>query len=209
MHLVSKINMLLIFFFGLLRTFTFLKIISSLSPIVTMLTNVVFDLRIFMLFYTILCILFSLLFCVLGLGNRKIDGNFKDNFGVEALKDAEDPSYPGIEYEVVGLFIGNIIATLRMSLGDFGFDAAIELGKEENIIYWFVWVVVLLVTCIVFLNFIIAEASASYEKVAEFLELYIRSEKAALIQAAEDMIPTFNKTSKKFPKFVIIREKED
>ena len=92
-----------------------------------------------------------------------------------------DSSYPGIEYEQVGLFIGNIISTLRMSLGDFGFDAAVELDYAENVMYWFVWILIILTTCIIFLNFIIAEASASYEKVSEFLELYIEAQKAALI----------------------------
>jgi len=78
-----------------------------------------------------------------------------------------------------------------MSLGDFGFDAAIELDQAENYVYWIMWVLIILITCIIFLNFIIAEASASYEKVSEFLELYILAEKAALIQVAEEMQPRF------------------
>jgi len=64
-----------------------------------------------------------------------------------------------------------------MSLGDFGFDAAMELAMAENIIYWIVWLLILMITCVIFLNFIIAEASASYEKVSEFLPLYILKEK--------------------------------
>lgn len=172
-ELPSKIMMILIIFFGLLRTFTFLKIVASLSPIVTMLTNVVYDLRIFLFFYLILTVLFSLLLGIIGLGNRFVDGPFKDAHGTdaeaEALEAGEEFSYPGIEYEVVGLFVGNIISTLRMSLGDFGFDAAIELDQAENYVYWIMWVLIILITCIIFLNFIIAEASASYEKVSEFL----------------------------------------
>jgi hypothetical protein len=172
-HLASKIMMILIIFFGLLRTFTFLKIVASLSPIVTMLTNVVYDLRIFLFFYGILTVLFSLLLGIIGLGNRHVDGPFKDAYGTdveaEALAADEEFSYPGVEYEVVGLFVGNIISTLRMSLGDFGFDAAIELDQAENYVYWIMWVLIILITCIIFLNFIIAEASASYEKVSEFL----------------------------------------
>jgi hypothetical protein len=78
---MCKVFMLIIIFLGLLRTFTFLKIIASLSPIVTMLTNVVYDLRIFLFFYVILVVLFSLLLGILGIGNRNIEGNFKDNFG--------------------------------------------------------------------------------------------------------------------------------
>ena len=96
-----------------------------------------------------------------------------------------------------------------MSLGDFGFDAAKELDPAENYIYWIIWVLIILITCIIFLNFIIAEASASYEKVSEFLELYILAEKAALIQQAEEMVPKWNKNESKFPSYIIIREKED
>jgi len=96
-----------------------------------------------------------------------------------------------------------------MSLGDFGFDAAMELNAAENYIYWVIWVLIILITCIIFLNFIIAEASASYEKVSEFLQLYILAEKAALIQQAEEMVPKWNKNEDKFPSYIIIREKED
>ena len=226
-HLVSKILMILIILLGLLRTFTFLKIVASLSPIVTMLTNVVYDLRIFLFFYLILTVLFSLLLGIIGLGNRFVEGPFKDLYGDDAKNealqaaisagevdegtelDAFEWEYPGIEYEVVGLFVGNIISTLRMSLGDFGFDAAIELEQAENYIYWVVWILIILVTCIIFLNFIIAEASASYEKVSEFLELYIEAEKAALIQQAEEMNPRFLKNEKQFPTYIVTREKED
>jgi hypothetical protein len=96
-----------------------------------------------------------------------------------------------------------------MSLGDFGFDAAKELAPEENYIYWIVWILIILVTCIIFLNFIIAEASASYENVSEFLQLYILAEKAALIQQSEEMVPSWNKDENKFPSYIIIREKDD
>jgi hypothetical protein len=46
-----------------------------------MLTNVVYDLRIFLFFYVILVVLFSLLLGILGVGNRKIEGKFKEDFG--------------------------------------------------------------------------------------------------------------------------------
>jgi len=168
-----------------------------------MLTNVVYDLRIFLFFYGILTVLFSLLLGIIGLGNRFVDGPFKDAHGADAEAEAiaagEEFSYPGIEYEVVGLFVGNIISTLRMSLGDFGFDAAIELDQAENYVYWIMWVLIILITCIIFLNFIIAEASASYEKVSEFLQLYILAEKAALIQVAEEMQPRFLQKEEHLP----------
>ena len=51
------------------RTFNYLRIFSALSPIVTMINKVVIDLNTFMLFYLILCVLFSLMWGILGLGN--------------------------------------------------------------------------------------------------------------------------------------------
>ena len=201
-HLLSKILMIIIIILALIKTFFFLRIFNALSPIVTMLTNVIYDLRIFLFFYTILIILFSLLLGILGIGNKNIPGEFKTQFA-----DAEE--YPGSEYANVGLFVGNLLSTLRMSMGDFGFDAAILLDDAENIIYWFVWLLIVIITCIIFLNFIIAEASASYEKVSEQLMAFILSEKAAMIQEAEEMTFLDFKNEEKFPKYIITREMEE
>ena len=57
----------------------------------------------------------------------------------------------------------------------------------ENIIFWLVWLLITIVTAIIFLNFIVAEASASYAKVTDTLELVIWQEQASLILEAEDM----------------------
>jgi hypothetical protein len=167
-----------------------------------MITNVVYDLRIFLLFYCILISLFSLQLGILGIGNKYIEGGFKEAYG-------EADEYPGQEYENIGLFIGNWMTTLRMSMGDFGFDSATLLDDAENIIYWFVWLIIVIITCIIFLNFIIAEASASYEKVTERLSAVIQKEKSALICEAEEMTFIKFKTEIKFPKYIIVREMED
>ena len=60
-----------------------------------------------------------------------------------------------------------------------------------------------------FLNFIIAEASYSYENVSEKLDAYILSEKASLIEEAELMLFESCKDKQNFPKYIIIREMED
>ena len=193
--------MIFIILLAIIKTFFYLKIFGALSPIVTMLTNVIYDLRIFMLFYIILIVLFSLLLGVLGLGNKFIDGGFKKMYGKATAADG----YPGAEYANVGLYFGNILTVLRMLMGDFGFDSAYLLSSTENIIYWFIWALIVVVTCIIFLNFIIAEASASYEKVASDLEAYIMKEKALLIQEAELMMPAQLKTIEKFPSYLIVR----
>ena len=72
-------------------------------------------------------------------------------------------------------------------MGDFDFDASTYLTQQENTIYWIIWLMVVVLTCIVFLNFIIAEASASYEKVKYNLVAMINKEKASLVAEAEGM----------------------
>lgn len=72
----SKLLMSIIVILAIRRTFNFLRIFSVLSPIVTMLNNVIWDLRIFLTFYFILVLLFSLMYGVLGLGNVALKGAF-------------------------------------------------------------------------------------------------------------------------------------
>ena len=59
----------------------------------------------------------------------------------------------------------NILTILRFSLGDFDFGPTNHLNRFERTVFWIVWVIIVLMTCIVFLNFIIAEVSESYQKV--------------------------------------------
>lgn len=182
--LPSKILMIVIILISLMKTFFFLRIFNELSPIVTMLINVVSDLKQFLLFYTILISLFSLLFGILEVGNSS-------------------------EYEKIGTFVGNWLTTLRMSMGDFSFDQATLLEREQNIMYWFSWFLIVIITCVIFLNFIIAEASASYEKVSEKLDAVILKSKGALIGEAEEMMPRRMKGPNFFPKYIIVREMEE
>ena len=95
-----------------------------------------------------------------------------------------------------------------MSLGDFDFGAALLMDHEVNILFWFTWVIVAFITCIIFLNFIIAEASASYERVSGKLGQYLHFSKVSLINESEDMMPMeWKQNPKYFPKYLIIREK--
>ena len=57
-----------------------------------------------------------------------------------------------------------------MSIGDNSLiEAAKNLEQAENIVFWILWLLGVVITSIVFLNFIVAEASGSYEKVTETL----------------------------------------
>ena len=59
------------------------------------------------------------------------------------------------------------------------------------------------------MNFIVAEASNSYNEVSEYLEEFIQKQKADLTQEAEDVYPEQLKEEKKFPKYIIIRQIDD
>jgi hypothetical protein len=163
----SRFLMIISILLSITRTFKLMRIFKDFSPIVTMLSNVVYDLRIFMIFYMILSALFSILLGIIGIGNMKLNEEFKEAF-------AGQDSYLGEEFKYLGLMIQNFMETLKISTGDFGLiDSSVYLESEENILFWVSWLIIVVVSCIIFLNFIIAEASASYEKVAADLDSFI------------------------------------
>ena len=197
--------MVFVILFSLIRTFKFMRIFKDFSPIVTMLTQVVFDLKAFILFYFILCGLFSLLFGIVGVGslNPSINQVFSDKFAEDATLGE---GYPGVEYRQVGRLVGNTFSAIRVSLGDYAeIEAATFLSIEENYMFWIYWFIMVVVASIVFLNFIIAEASASYEKIAAEKEEQILREQANLIGESENMTPMFLKSESSYPKYIIIR----
>ena len=73
----SKLAMTCVLMLSLSKTFFYLRIFSSFSTIIKMLTTVLKDLQIFILFFLLLLFKFSLMLGVLGLGNLKFnDGKF-------------------------------------------------------------------------------------------------------------------------------------
>ena len=76
--------------------------------------------------------------------------------------------------------------------------------------FWFIWVIAVTISSLVFLNFIIAEVSNSYAVVTESVQALIYKERAGLIDEAEDLLSESKKASdtKKFPRYIINRELE-
>ena len=62
---------------------------------------------------------------------------------------------------------------------------------------------------IIFLNFIIAEASASYNTVSENIDRIKQNQKVNLITEADTILFDSMKNEKRYPRFLIVREKED
>lgn len=169
----------------IVKVFFYLRIFESMTGIVVMLTNVIADLRAFMLFYCILLWLCSHMFMIIGLGNNLGDhegestrrmlakpGGGGASSGNSIAGEGSDDPVDGTEYQHIGLYLGTVISTARISIGDFSaIDTSAELEKhEDNYMFWLIWLFVMGATCIVFLNFIVAEASASYAVVMETLD---------------------------------------
>ena len=68
-HIVNKTTLVVVVLLTTIKTFYFLRVFTNLSFIVTMLTSVIFDLRVFFILYALIVSLMGLIFCVLGLGN--------------------------------------------------------------------------------------------------------------------------------------------
>ena len=68
LHVVSKSVFLVVVVALTYKTFFFLRIIPALTPVVVMLTNVIYDLRIFLTFYLILLLFCTWMYSVIDLG---------------------------------------------------------------------------------------------------------------------------------------------
>ena len=103
----------------------------------------------------------GMLYAVLGLKNPNAGGRFLEIYNADPL------AATGKEYRAIGLFFGSIFSCLRTSLGDFPiFEGVAYLNRIDSYTFWLLWLIIIVVTNIVFLNFIIAEASASYERIS-------------------------------------------
>lgn len=79
--------------------------------------------------------------------------------------------------------VGNIIQVMRFSLGDFDFVVANQslYTEFEVLMFWVTWLLIVVITNIVALNFIIAEVSNSYDQIKEVVNQIILQERASLI----------------------------
>lgn len=162
-----------------------------------MIQNVVIDLRVFLLFFTILIVKFSMIF--------------------DVISPSSSP-----EYRYIGHYAANIFTTLRLSLGDFDFGVLeddevtvdddgnvthVPLNDKQHILFWCTWLMMVLFSALIFLNFIIAEVSNSYANVKADIDALIYKERAGLINEAEDIMPraTVENDKYKFPKYIVVR----
>ena len=87
----------------------------------------------------------------------------------EFLRRQNEPGnilrYPGDEYKGIPSILKNFFIIMRFSIGDFDFDAVGYLSPFDRKIFYLTWVIIVFLTCIIILNFVIAEVNQSYDKV--------------------------------------------
>ena len=122
------------------------------------------------------------------------------------------------EYRKVGALVGNFLYAMRLSLGDFNFDAfsrttmidgvdRIYMNGTEQRLFWCVWILMTFFSSIVFLTFVIARVTDSYQTILDDLGKIMYKEKCSLIFEAENLVAD-KKDAIKFPTYIILRDLE-
>lgn len=89
------------------------------------------------------------------------------------------------EYRHVGSFFANLLFTLRVSLGDFDFEFNENMTKADHRLFWIIWGFVIILTCVVFLTFVIAMVCDTHSDIKTTIDQVIYKERAELIREAE------------------------
>lgn len=179
---------------SLVKNFEVLKINDQFSPIVTMIANVFIDLNVFLIYFLIQVIAFTMTFSVIS----------RHDMG---------------EYRLVGPLVGNFLYALRLSLGDFNFDAfgrttefneleIRSMNGNEHRLFWIVWLGMTYFSATIFLTFVIARVTDSYQSVKDDLQKHMRRDKCRLIYEAEHLPSLWTSHEINNPKLIMRREQE-
>jgi hypothetical protein len=76
------------------------------------------------------------------------------------IKESGD-GYKGIK------LVSYFVIVLRQAIGDYDTSSIIEGSRDFKILAWLLWLIILIIGNIVFMNFIIAVVSESYENCME------------------------------------------
>jgi hypothetical protein len=93
---------------------------------------------------------------------------------LDTIKDKLNSNQLQLESTIPSL-VGNYLEIVRFSLGDFDFNVANTSNFQtfEVQIFWITWLLIVVITNIVFLNFIIAEVGSSYAAIKDVVNQII------------------------------------
>lgn len=127
-------------FATLFKLFNYFRVVRSFSVVTTMIRQCMYDLRVFLTYYFILLVFF---------------GSMNN-----VLSDCPSP-----EYSKLPKVVATIIMLTRSAVGEHNMDQVKALPPDEQVVWWALFVVFVLIAALIFLNFIIAEIGNSYEAV--------------------------------------------
>eukprot|EP00347_Sterkiella_histriomuscorum_P012995 403366420 len=172
---------LAIVFLTFLKINFFLRIYDGFSFLVSMMAAVFVDLKYFIGFFLIFIIEFGLIFAILF-----------DAISID-------------EYSGIGIF-AYLMMAFRTSSGDFNVDSYKDQSSALVIISWGVWIIAVMLLNVMFMNFIIAVISESYEKVMQKLVAEGYKVKVQMIVERELHFSKEELTSEKyFPRYLLLR----
>lgn len=164
-----------------MKTGYYLRIFDRLSFLIQMLISVFIDLRYFLLLYSIFIFTFSLLLCVL-------------------IKKTGD-DYKGIDSSMALIFIA-----LRTCFGDNDMDAY-AINTDNKSMTWAVWLFIIVVGNVVFMNFIIAVVNESYANCMSKMEAQGFKVKIDMIIEREAHISESRlRDPNSFPNYLLLRK---
>jgi len=141
----------------------FLRIYDGFSFLVSMLSGVFKDIKYFIIFFFVFILEFGIIFIIL-FSAKKID-----------------------EYDGIGI-MGYFLMIFRIASGDFATDDYKDQGSFLVPLTWSLWIIAVFILNIVFMNFIIAVISESYEKVMQKLVAESFKVKANMIVERETLL---------------------
>ncbi|CDW87439.1 wd-40 repeat protein [Stylonychia lemnae] len=175
------IMQILVVIFASMKLLFFLRIYDGFSFLVSMIGGVFKDLKYFIGFFMIFIAQFGLIFTILFRGS------------------------PIQEYEGISS-MGYIVMVFRIAAGDFNVENYRDQPQFIVELTWIIWLVAVMVLNVVFMNFIIAVISESYEKVMQKSVAESYRNKAKLIVEREVF---FSKKNEKdpyyFPNYILLR----
>ena len=160
-----------------------IRIFTKLAFLVRMLVNVFYDLRYFLLFFLIVVCMFTTL--------------------IHIIVDEVEEGYEGIGA------LSFFVLALRQSVGDYDSSTLVS-GSQYKILVWILWFLIMVVGNIVFMNFIIAVVSESYENCMERMIQSMQIAKLYMIEECESLLPRFCYDYPTwFPRYILLRRQVD
>ncbi|CDW91093.1 wd-40 repeat protein [Stylonychia lemnae] len=181
----DKVNLILIeilvIILSFMKLFFFLRIYDGFSFLVQMMAGVFKDIKYFISFFLIMILQFGMILLVL-------------------FKAEEIDEYNGVNG------MAYFLMAFRISSGDFQLDNYQNQGSLLVIVSWIIWISAVFTLNIVFMNFIIAVISESYERVMQKLVAESYKVKANMIVEREQLFTSSELLNKEmFPNYIVIR----